>query len=98
PRDRDRVDPLVVLADRPRALLERVSGPPAQVDREAVSDVQADDGDGRGDAVADRAVRQRREHERPRQDRDGDDGVDRYAMRAAHLAEERATAGDGPVA
>ena len=90
PDDRERRDPLVVVAEAPRARAR--SGRPARIrriDRQREGDVEADHGDRGADEVADRAVGQGREHQRPGQHADRDHGVDRHPV-AGDLA---ATAG-----
>ncbi len=80
PDDRDRVDPLVVLTERPCAVLERVSHPVAQDHGEDERDVEADHRDTGADVVADEEVVERRQHECRGEHADRDDRVPRDAV------------------
>ncbi len=73
--DRDRVDPLVVLAERPGPRrVPAVALPEAEVDREDEGDVEPDHRDRGADAVPDEVVPDRRDHQHGGEEADRDDG------------------------
>src|SRR6187551_764250 len=64
PGDRERIDPLVMLAEAPRSpLVPAVALAPAQVDRDHKGDVEADDGNRRADRVPNEVVPDGRDHQ-----------------------------------
>ena len=64
------VDPLVVLAEAPGAVLEVVALPEPEDDREDERDVEPDHRDRRADQISGGVVPVRRDHQRPGEDAD----------------------------